>query len=68
MLEVPRGDAPLFDGLIDRAGNMPPLPGIYPDYSAPIICNGPEGRELAMAHWGMPTPPRYLLARRSIAA
>jgi hypothetical protein len=45
----------LFDGLVDRAGNMPPLPGIYPDYSAPIIRNGPEGRELVMARWGMPT-------------
>ena len=21
----------LFDGLTDRAGNLPPLPGIYPD-------------------------------------
>ena len=30
----------LFDRLHDRAGNMPPLPGIYPDYSAPIIRNG----------------------------
>ena len=46
----------LFDGLVDRAGNMPPLPGIYPDYSAPIIRNGPEGRELVIARWGMPTP------------
>ena len=27
----------LFAGLEDRAGNMPPLPGIYPDYPAPII-------------------------------
>ena len=36
----------LFDGLNDRAGNMPPLPGIYPDYSAPIIRNASDGREL----------------------
>jgi putative SOS response-associated peptidase YedK len=55
----------LFDGLIDRAGNMPPLPGIYPDYSAPIIRNGPEGRELVMARWGMPTPPQYLVGKRT---
>lgn len=55
----------LFDGLIDRAGNMPPLPGIYPDYSAPIIRNGSGGRELIMARWGMPTPPRYLVGKRT---
>jgi putative SOS response-associated peptidase YedK len=54
----------LFDRLVDRAGNMPPLPGIYPDYSAPIIRNAPEGRELVMARWGMPTPPQYLSGRQ----
>ena len=40
----------------DRTGNLPPLPGIYPDYSAPIVRNGTEGRELTMARWGMPSP------------
>jgi putative SOS response-associated peptidase YedK len=55
----------LFDGLIDCAGNMPPLPGIYPDCSAPIIRNSPEGRELVMARWGMPTPPQYLVGKRT---
>ena len=41
----------------DRAGNMPPLPGIFPDYMAPIVRNAPDGvRELAMARWGMPGP------------
>jgi hypothetical protein len=32
----------------DRTGNLPPLPGIFPDYSEPIVRNQPEGRELAM--------------------
>ena len=27
----------------DRTGNMPPLPGIYPDYPAPIVRNGSGG-------------------------
>lgn len=54
----------LFEGLHDRAGNMPPLPGIYPDYSAPIVRNAEDGRELAMARWGMPTPPRYLEGKK----
>ena len=48
----------------DRTGNMPPLPGIFPDYAAPIVRNGPEGRELVMARWGMPTPPQYWSTRR----
>jgi putative SOS response-associated peptidase YedK len=38
------------------AGNLPPLPGVFPDYSAPIVRNGTEGRELVLARWGMPSP------------
>jgi putative SOS response-associated peptidase YedK len=41
----------------DSTGNMPSLPGIFPDYPAPIIRNHTDGRELAMARWGMPPPP-----------
>jgi putative SOS response-associated peptidase YedK len=38
-------------------GNMPPLPGVFPDYFAPIVRNAEDGeRELVMARWGMPTP------------
>ena len=40
----------------DRTGNLPPLPGIFPDYPAPIVRNHPAGRELTMARWGMPSP------------
>ena len=40
----------------DRTGNLPSLPGIFPDYAAPIVRNRPDGRELAMARWGMPSP------------
>jgi putative SOS response-associated peptidase YedK len=45
----------------DRTGNLPPLPGIFPDYAAPIVRNTEDGRELTMARWGMPTPPQYLI-------
>jgi putative SOS response-associated peptidase YedK len=45
----------------DRTGNLPPLPGIFPDYPAPIVRNTEDGRELTMARWGMPTPPQYLV-------
>ena len=42
----------------DRAGNLPPLPGIFPDQQAPIVRVGTDGeRELVMARWGMPSPP-----------
>ncbi|GFE97746.1 hypothetical protein DmGdi_28190 [Gluconobacter sp. Gdi] len=44
--------------LEDRTGNLQPLPEIYPNTMAPIVRNGEGGRELLMARWGMPTPPR----------
>lgn len=40
----------------DRTGNLPPMPGVYPDYRAPIVRNTSEGRELALTRWGMPSP------------
>lgn len=49
----------------DRLGNLPPLPGIFPDYRAPIVRNAPEGRELVMARWGMPSPALALKGRNS---
>ncbi|WP_408837145.1 SOS response-associated peptidase family protein [Acidisphaera sp. L21] len=41
--------------MTDKTGNLPPLPGIFPDYQAPIVRNQPEGRELTTARWGMPS-------------
>jgi putative SOS response-associated peptidase YedK len=49
----------------DKTGNLPPLPGIFPDYSAPIVRNTSDGRELAMARWGMPSPVFALKDRNS---
>jgi putative SOS response-associated peptidase YedK len=44
----------------DTTGNLPPLPGIFPDYMAPVVRNAPDGvRELAMLRWGMPGPPQF---------
>ena len=51
--------------LRDKAGNLPPLPGIFPDYPAPIVRNSPEGRELVMARWGMPSPGIALKGRNA---
>ncbi len=39
----------LFGSLNSRVGNLPSMPGIFPDYPAPIIRNAPDGREIAMA-------------------
>jgi putative SOS response-associated peptidase YedK len=55
----------LSRAMSDRTGNMPPLPGIFPDYSAPIVRNQPGGRELTMARWGMPSPILALKGRNS---
>ena len=49
----------------DSTGNLPPQPGIFPDYSAPIVRNTPDGRELAMARWGMPSSAKALFEATS---
>jgi putative SOS response-associated peptidase YedK len=54
----------MFGVVVDNTGNMPPQPGIYPDYFAPIVRNSAAGRELVMARWGMPTPPQFLVGRK----
>lgn len=49
----------LFAVRKDSAGNMPMLPGIFPNYFAPVVRAGDDGRELIMMHWGMPNPPQF---------
>ena len=51
--------------MADRTGNLPPLPGVFPDYAAPIVRNQPDGRELTMARWGMPSPAFALKGKKS---
>lgn len=46
--------------MVDSTGNLPPMPGIFPDYPAPVVRNIETGeRELMMMRWGMPSPPQY---------
>ena len=45
----------LFRVVNRYVGNLAPMPGVFPDYKAPIVRNGAEGRELATARWGMPS-------------
>ena len=55
----------LTGAMLDQTGNLPPLPGIFPDYAAPIVRNTPAGRELTLARWGMPSPAFALKGRNS---
>ena len=46
----------------DITGNLPPMPGVFPDYMAPVVRNAPDGvRELAKLRWGMPSSQFALL-------
>ncbi len=50
----------------DRTGNLPSLPGVFPDYPAPVVRNGDDGeRELTMMRWGMPSPQFVLKGRKT---
>jgi putative SOS response-associated peptidase YedK len=53
----------LFRVAHDRAGNLPPMPGVFPDYAAPVVRVGTEGRELVMARWGRSSPVFALKGR-----
>jgi putative SOS response-associated peptidase YedK len=51
--------AALFRRLNRYAGNLAPMPGVFPDYPAPVIRNaGGDAEEMEMMRWGMPPPPR----------
>ncbi len=49
----------LFAVARDLTGNLPPMPGVFPDYPAPIVRMAEGGRELTMMRWGMPGPPQF---------
>jgi putative SOS response-associated peptidase YedK len=51
--------------LRDMTGNLPSMPGVFPDYAAPIVRTGADGvRELAKARWGMPSPAFTLQGKK----
>ena len=47
--------------VVNRYLGLAPMPGVFPDYQAPIVRNGAEGRELATARWGMPSSAKALM-------
>ena len=49
----------LFRVTRDNAGNLPPLPAIFPDGIAPVVRVSEGQRELTMMRWGMPNLPQY---------
>jgi putative SOS response-associated peptidase YedK len=52
---------PLFRVVNRYVGNLAPMPGVFPDYKAPIVRTGAEGRELATARWCMPSSAHALM-------
>ena len=48
----------LFRVINRYVGNLAPMPGVFPDYPAPVIRNTDAGTEMTTMRWGMPPPPR----------
>jgi putative SOS response-associated peptidase YedK len=68
LYSLTKGQKAILDlarALIDRTGNLPPMPGIFPDYVAPIVRARDGERELALARWGMPSPAFALEGRKT---
>jgi putative SOS response-associated peptidase YedK len=49
----------LFGISLDSAGNLGGMPGVFPDYEAPVARNHAGQRELIKMRWGMPPPPKF---------
>jgi putative SOS response-associated peptidase YedK len=49
----------LFRVLNRYVDNLPPMPGVFPDYPAPVVRNAGSELELTMMCWGMPPPPKF---------
>ena len=49
----------LFGAAFDSAGNLPSMPGVFPDQEAPVVRNHEGGRELIKMRWGMPPSPKF---------
>ena len=48
----------LFRVINRYVGNLAPMPGVFPDYPAPVVRNTETGTEMVTMRWGMPPPPR----------
>ena len=44
-----------FFRVVNRyVGNLAPMPGVFPDYPAPVVRNVDSGTEMTLMRWGMP--------------
>jgi putative SOS response-associated peptidase YedK len=49
----------LFRVMNRYTGNLPPMPGVFPDYLAPVVRSAGADREMVLMRWGMPPPPKF---------
>jgi hypothetical protein len=52
--------AALFRVMNRYVGNLPPMPGVFPDNRPRLIRNSGDDREMTMMRWGMPPPPHLI--------
>jgi putative SOS response-associated peptidase YedK len=46
--------AALFRRMNRYVGNLAPMPGVFPDYPAPVVRNVGDAEEMVLMRWGMP--------------
>jgi hypothetical protein len=63
--EGPAGDSRIHWRHARSDRQFAAAPSVFPDYAAPIAKNQPEGRELTMARWRMPSPVFALKDKKS---
>jgi putative SOS response-associated peptidase YedK len=49
----------LFRVMNRYVGNLPPMPGVFPDYPAPVVRKSGAEREMVMMRLGVPPPPKF---------
>ena len=49
LYSITKGQAAIIEftrAMRDMTGNLPPLPGIFPDYKAPVVANRTRGADV----------------------
>ena len=69
LYSITKGQAAIREftrAMVDATGNLPSIPSVFPDQSAPIVRHREDGeRELVLARWGMPSPKFVLKDRKT---
>jgi putative SOS response-associated peptidase YedK len=60
--------AAVFRVMNRYVGNLPPMPGVFPDYPCPVVRNAGAEREMVLMRWGMLPPPLPLVGGLPFAA